>query len=172
MARFSQRLGLPRFEADEYYKVALAAFQKGLFDQAVENMNHALDLLPTRSEYLAMRGFIYLQDGIEDKARDDFEESLKQYAFEMLAHYGLGIIAYKHHRWEETLAHFESAAAAVPDRPETLYYLALAHHRLKDNSAALQAMQQAIEFFDKAGDKRKADATRWAREFERLLEKE
>jgi len=171
MAKFSQRLGLPRYEADEYYKIALSAFQKGQFDQAIENMNHALDLLGTRSEYLAMRGYIYLQDGIEDKAKADFEAALKQYAFEMLAHYGLGMISYKHKRWEETLAHFEAAAAAVPNRPETLYYLALAHHRLKNNAAALKSMQQAVEFFDKAGDKRKADATKWVKEFERLLEK-
>ncbi len=172
MAKFSQRLGLPRYEADEYYKLALSAFQKGLFDPAIENMNHALDLLPSRSEYLAMRGFIYLQDGIEDKAKADFESSLKQHNFEMLAHYGLGMISYKNKRWEETLAHFEAAAAAVPNRPETLYYLALAHHRLKNNAAALRFMQQAVEFFDKAGDKRKADAGRWVKEFERLLEKE
>lgn len=171
MAKFSQRLGLPRYEADEYYRIALSAFQKGQFDQAIENINHALDLLPTRPEYLAARGFIYLQDGIEDKAEADFEAALTQYAFEMLAHYGLGMIAYKHKRWEETLAHFQAAAAAVPNRPETLYYLALAHHRLRDNAAALKAMQQAVEFFDKAGDKRKADAAKWVREFEHLLEK-
>jgi tetratricopeptide (TPR) repeat protein len=172
MARITQRIGLPRYEADELYKRALAAYQKGQFDQAIDQMNKAIDLLPTRAEYWAMRGFIYLQDGVEDKAKADFEEALKHYRFEMLAHYGLGIIATKHKRWEESLAYFNSAAAAEPNRPETLYYLALIQHRLHDNNAAMTTMQRAVELFDKNGDKRKGDAQKWVREFERLLEKE
>lgn len=171
MANFTQRLGLPRYEADELYKLALAAYQKGSFDAAMDSVNKAIDRLPTRSEYYATRGLIYLQDGIEDKAAADFEAALKRYRFEMLAHFGLGMIAYKNKHWEETLAHFTNALAADPNRPETHYYLALAHHRLRDNPSALRAMQQAQALFEKADDKRKADAARWIREFERLIGK-
>ncbi|MBZ0288827.1 MAG: tetratricopeptide repeat protein, partial [Anaerolineae bacterium] len=123
MAKLTQRLGLPRYEADEYYKQALAMFPKGQFDQAIDRMDKAIDILPTRSEYFAARGFFYLQDGVDDKARADFEAALKLYRFEMLAHYGLGVLAYRARKYAEAVTHFNSAAAADPNRGETLYYL-------------------------------------------------
>lgn len=170
MPKLTQRIGLSRFEADEHYKIALAEFQKGNFDQAIDNMNKAIELLPTNPEYHATRGLIYLQDGINDKAQDNFEAALKIYSFEMLAHYGRGIIAYKDKNWDEARAHFNSALAADPDRPETLYYVALVHHRQRENQVALAMMQQAEARFEETGDrKRKNNAGRWVRELEKLL---
>lgn len=168
MAKLTQRLGLPRFESDEYYKQALALFPKGQYDQAVDNMDKAIEILP-RSEYYATRGFIHLQDGVDEKAKADFEQALKLYRFEMLAHYGLGVLAYKNRKYEEAINHFNSAVAAEPERGELLYYLALSHHRMRSNAAALQWMQKAIPAFEKAGDKRQGDAMRWVKEFEKLL---
>ncbi len=168
MAKLTQRLGLPRFEADEFYKQALAIFPKGQFDEAIDRMDKAIEILP-RSEYYATRGFIYLQDDVPDKAKVDFEQALKMYRFEMLAHYGLGVLAYKARKYEEALKHFNSALAAEPERPELLYYLALTQHRLRSNAAALEVMQKAVAAFDKTGDKRKADASKWIKEFEKLI---
>lgn len=170
MAKLTQRLGLPRYEADEYYKQALALIPKGQYDQAIDRMDKAIEILPTHAEYFATRGFIYLQDGVEEKAREDFDRALKLYRFEMLAHYGLGVLAYRSRKYEEAVHHFNSAVAAQPERGESLYYLALAYHRMRNNPAARQWMQKAVAAFDKAGDKRKADAARWVKEFEKLLE--
>ncbi len=79
MAKITQRLGLPRYEADEYYKRALAAFDKGDYDQAIDNLDKAIDVLPTRSEYYAARGYVFLNDGVKEKAEAEFEEALKMH---------------------------------------------------------------------------------------------
>jgi tetratricopeptide (TPR) repeat protein len=169
MARLPQRFGLTRFDADENYKQALDAYRKRQLDEAIVKMTDAIDLLP-RSEYYAARGFFYLEDGIKNKAQDDFQQALKMHPLEMLAHYGRGIIAFNDKNWDEALAHFKDAFRADPKRPETLYYLALAHHRRQENPQALYFMEQAVEAMDKVTDKRKADAQRWAREFQKLIE--
>jgi tetratricopeptide (TPR) repeat protein len=168
MAKLTQRLGLPRFEADEYYKQALTIFPKGQYDQAIDRIDKAIEILP-RSEYYATRGFFYLQDDVPDKAKADFEQALKIYRFEMLAHYGLGVLAYKNRKYEEAINHFNSAIAAEPERGELLYYLALSYHRMRNNATALQWMQKAAGAFDKTGDKRKGDAVKWVKEFEKLI---
>lgn len=172
MARITQRLGLTRYEADEYYKQALEAYKKRKLDEAILAMESAIELLPTNSEYYAARGLFYLQDGIREKAQEDFETALKHYPYEALAHYGRGMIAYESHNWEEALAHFTDAYRAKPDRPETLYYLALVYHRKGMNPQALQLMQQAQAIFEERGDKRRTDAGRWVKTLERQTDEQ
>lgn len=162
--KLTQRLGLPRYEADEFYKLALTAFDTGDYDQAIDNINKALDLLPRQSEYLAARGYIYLQDGVTDKAGADFEAALKFHEFEMLALFGRGVMAYRDRNWEDAETYFSRALAVQPDRAETLYYLALVQHRQRKNDSALALMQRAHALFEASGDKRRSDARAWERE--------
>jgi len=168
MARLTQRFGLTRYEADEYYKKALEAYRKNQLEEALVNMNEAIALLPNNAEYYAARGFFYLEDGVKEKARTDFEQAVILYPYEMLAHFGRGIIAYGDKNWDEALAYFKDAQIADPNRPETLYYLALTHHRKGDHTMALPIMEQARANFEAADDRRKGDAARWVRELERL----
>ncbi|MCB9452283.1 MAG: tetratricopeptide repeat protein [Anaerolineaceae bacterium] len=170
MARLTQRIGFTRYEADEHYRLALDAYRKNRFDTAIMHMNDAIALLPSKAEYYATRGFFYLEDDVPDKALLDFEKALKINRLEMLAHYGRGVIAYKDGNIEEALAHFMDAYKAAPKRPETLYYLALIHHRQHLNAAAKQWMELAQAGFDAAGDKRKSDSARWLKEIEKALD--
>lgn len=173
MARLVQRLGLTRYEADEYYKQALQAYAKRDLNEAILKMEGAIGLLPNHAEYYAARGFFRLEDGLQKEALEDFEQALQLYPYEMLAHYGRGIIAYQSKNWDEALAHFTDAYRSDPNRPETLYYLALAHHRTGMNSLALSYMQQAHTQFDNANDKRHStDANRWMRTLEKLAQQE
>ncbi|NJL56685.1 tetratricopeptide repeat protein [bacterium] len=172
MARINQRLGLTRYEADEYYKQALVAYHKKKLDEAILAMDNAISLLPNHAEYYAARGFFCLQDGIEDRATADFEQALRLYPYEVLAHYGRGVVAYGRRNWDEALAHFNDAYRANPNRAETLYYLALTHHRKGNNVLALTYMQQAVTAFEAAEDKRQRDAERWVRELQRLVAQE
>ena len=169
MAFLGQRMGLSRYEADEYYKVGLAAYTKGKFDEAIINLTDAINALPKNAEYYAARGFVYLEDGITDKAEEDFEQALKLYPYELLAHYGRGIIAFQTKNWDEAQAHFTDAYRADPKRPETLYYLALVHHRKRENQIALRVMRNAHTLFESAGDKRRTDASKWVKTLESLV---
>jgi tetratricopeptide (TPR) repeat protein len=170
--RFGARLGLTRYEADEYYREALDAYQKNNLEEALTNITFAIELVPNHSEYYATRGFFHLEHGLKDKAQEDFEEALRRHSYEMLAHYGRGIIAYKDKNWEEAQAHFNDAWAAMPDRAETLYYMALTNHRLRQHKLALYWMEQAQAKFEAQEDKRSRDAEKWVREFKKIVERE
>ena len=169
MARLGQRLGFTRFEADEYYKKAITAYNKRNVEEAILNMEHAIELLPTNAEYYSARGFFYLQDSIDNKAQADFEAALKLYPYEMMAHYGRGIIAYKQKNWDEAVAHFTDAYHCDPKRAETHYYLALTHHHKYENQQALAYMNMAVAGFDAKGDKRKRQAERWVKTLTDLI---
>lgn len=161
-----QRLGLTRYDADEHYKKALVLYQARELDKAIIEIGYAIELLPGNAEYHAVRGFFFLEDGIDKEAKQNFEESLKLYAYEMLAHYGLGMIAYKAKKWEEAIIHFTEAYHVEPERPETLYYLSLAHHHNMKNALALSYMEQAASFFDDQQKKRNAE--KWVKELQKL----
>ena len=164
MPRINQRLGFTRFEADENYKHALDYFRKNDFDNAIDAMTRAIEALPTNAEYYAARGMMYLEDRVTQKALDDFETALSLFPYEMLAHYGRGIVAYQDKAWDAALEHFTAAYNANTSRPETLYYLALVYYHRREYASATNLMAQAHALFEKANDRRKADAARWVRE--------
>lgn len=170
MARVTGRFGLSRFEADEYYQLGLDAYKKGRYDVAINNLNDAISLMPKRAELYAARGFIYLEDGVKDKAQADFQQALQLFPLEMLAHYGRGIIAYNDKNWDEAIAHFTDAYKSDPKRAETLYYLALAYHRKGTHEIARRVMENAYTAFPEA-DKRKNDAQRWMKELDKIVGK-
>ncbi len=168
MARVTARLGLTRYDADEYYKLALAAYGKKNLEEAILNVENAIALHPHHAEYHAARGFFYMEDGINDKAKEAFDEALAINPYEMLANYGKGQLAYHDKDWDTALNHFIDAVAADPNRPELHYYIALVSHRKGGNDQALQWMIQAQAGFEKADDKRSRDAEKWLREFTKL----
>lgn len=175
MARLVSRFGISRLDADEHYRVALDFFQKNNLDQAILNMNSAIELVPNRAEYYAARGFMRLEDGDPNRAEPDFDKALQINPYEVLANYGKGVIAYNHKDYDIALDSFMKAWAAENNRPETLYYLALVYHRKKDNFQALYWMQQTLAIYqnsaedDKEARKRLRNAEKWIGEFEKLI---
>lgn len=169
MPSFNQRLGVPRYEADAHYRIALEAYRKGDYETSIPEMNEAIRLLPTQAEYYAARGLMLLEDDAPNEARADFEAALKRFAYEVLALYGLGVLAYKDKQSEAAVGYFQRAHYADPKRPETLYYLALAHLQQGDLARASEAMMRAHGLFEAAGDKRKSDSARWLRELAREI---
>lgn len=179
MPRLDQRLGFTRYEADEAYKKALDAFKKKDMDTAIDAITAAIEALPNNSEYYAARGFMFYEDGEREKAREDFESALKCYRYEMLAHYGLGMLAYREAltieepaAWDVALQHFLTAHRADPARGETLYYLALVSYYKRDYPNAVSYMLRAQQAFEAAGDRRaKSHAEKWVKEFTRMANK-
>lgn len=174
MARLSARFGLTRYQAEEYYHMALQAYEKRNLEEAIINITSAIDLYPYNSEYFATRGLFYMQDGVNDQAANDFDAALRLHAYELLANYGQGVLAYKAKDYAGAQDAFLRAWAADQQRPETLYYLALTAHRQRDNEAAIGWMQQAYAGFsqrtDRQGTRDARNAERWLNEFEHLLE--
>ena len=168
MARLVARMGFTRFEADEYYKMALDHYTKKNMEEALNNIGQALALYPQSAEYHATQGFFYLEHGARDKASDCFAESLKHNQYEMLAHYGLGVLAYKAQDWPTALNHFNLANMITPDRAETLYYLALVQRVSGQTPAAIANMQRAFAIYEVNDAKKQArDARAWLTEWEK-----
>jgi tetratricopeptide (TPR) repeat protein len=175
MARLAARFGITRYEADEHYHKAIESYQKGNLDQAILEMNEAIDLLPSRAEYLAARGLFLLEHGLKEEAESDFENALMHNPYELLANYGKGVLSYRRRQYLEAREYFMNAWAVNETRVETLYYLALAEHHLNHYQKALDWMQQAIAQFELRGEddkdarRHKRDAERWIAEMERML---
>ena len=175
MGFFGARFGATRYEADEFYRIALDFLNKNNLEEAMNNINAAIELFPKRVEYHATRGLIRLEDGLPDHAEVDFDQALKLHAYDMLANYGKGAICFGREEYDVARDYFTRAWAVNQDRPETLYYLALIEHRLRNNAKALDWMQQASKLYEalaetnKEARKHKRKADKWIREFSKLL---
>lgn len=159
MPSFGQRL-TARYDADMLYKDALAAYMKNNPKGAIEKLNESIRLLPSNAEYWAARGLMYYELGADDLAQADFERALRSFQGEVLAHYGLGLVALRDGRADDALKHFDAAYRLDPQRGETLYAMALAHDKAGHALDAVAWMERAYDRFDATGDKHKADAQR------------
>ena len=175
MARLVSRLGITRYDADEYYRIALASYQKKNLDEAVLNLNRAIEAYPRRAEYYAVRGYFRLEDGLYEEAEPDFDYALTINPYEILANFGKGVIAYNLKDDDKAIEYFTKAWAADTERAETLYYLGLAYHRKRNNVQAKQFMSQAADIYGQIAEdnrdarKNKKNAERWIREFDKLI---
>lgn len=163
-------LGVSRYEADEAYKQALAAFRQQNFEQALTHINEAVARHPRQAEYHAALGWFQLERGDQASARAGFDRARRINAYEMLANYGLGMLAYQDKRWQEAAGYFLDAIAAQPDRPETMYYLALVRHRQGDNERAMHWMRKAGAALSADDAERARQCQAWLREFAQLVE--
>ena len=172
MFKLAQRLGASRFEADEAYLGALAAFQRKDLKQALAQIESAIARHPGHAEYHAALAWFQLEDDDRSLARAGFDRAMTINPYEMLANYGLGMLAYKDKDWDAAAGYFLNAMAAQPHRPETMYYLSLVRHRQGDNERALHWMQKAREEFAAADDKREKQCHAWIREFAKLADED
>ena len=169
MGSLAQRLGLSRYQADERYHAALRAYRERKLSAAKAEVKVAIELLPTQAEYHATLGYFHLEDKDDIGAQEAFARALELHAYEMLANYGQGLLAYRDKDWERAAAWFTNALAAHPERAETQYYLAMTNHRLGHNPEALKWMQSAADLFARAEDRRERHCQAWIKEFVRLI---
>ncbi len=168
MFKLAQSLGSSRYEADEAYVAALAAFRRKDQKEALAQIDAAIARHPSHAAYHAALAWFQLEGGDKATARAGFERAMTINPYEMIANYGLGMLAYQGKDWAASADHFLNALAAQPDRPETMYYLALARHRQGDNDRALYWMRKAGAAFAAADDKREKQCQAWQREFAQL----
>ena len=165
MPAFGQRFGVSRFEADEAYRQALEPLARHDFDRAHDLLNTAVEMLPSGSEYLAARGLVHLDEAEYPQAEADFGEALRLFPHEMLAHFGLGVIAFRGDKdYARATGHFLSAFYVQPERAETLFWLALAYYYQGDLVNAANYLARADARFEQLNDKRRAETQRWIKE--------
>lgn len=165
MSKLAGRIGFGRYQADEYYRIALDFFRKNRLTDAIQNINYALMLVPTSAEYLSARAFFYLEDGLLTECEYDLDAALRLNAYEMLANYLKGVLAYQLKDWKAARDYFLKAWSVDEKRPETQYYLGLACYRLGEGDAARRWMEGARVLYEKGSDKAHLrDAEKWLSE--------
>ena len=169
MTKLAQWLGIPRYRADERYLLALRAFSQRDLKSAQASITEALELLPGHAEYHAVQGFFAQEDKSLERAQACYERATQLNPYEMLANYGRGMLAYRNREWGAAAEHFANALAAQPQRPETLYFLAMTQHRLGKNGEAMRWMTAAAERFASSADHRERHCRSWMREFNKLI---
>lgn len=172
MLKLAQGLGASRFDADEAYLGALAAFQQKDLKIALSQIESAIARHPSHAEYHATRAWFQLESDDPSRARAGFDRAVTINPYEMLANYGLGMLAYKDKDWEAAAGYLLNAMAAQPDRPETMYYLSLVRHRQGANERALHWMRKAHQAFAEADDKRQKQCRAWIREYVKLVDED
>lgn len=165
MPTFGQRLGATRYAADDAYRRSLEALARRDFDRAHDLLTEAIEALPSGAEYFAARGLVHLEEAEFDQAQVDFEAALHAFAHEMLAHFGLGVVAFKRDKdYAAAAKHFLAASYVQPNRPETLFWLAVSTYYQGDVVQAANWLAQADARFEALHDKRHAETQRWIRE--------
>ena len=169
MTKLAQRMGLSRYHADEHYRSSLSAFQRRDLRMAIAEIEDAIERLPNHAEYHGVLGIFLLEDKKGKQAKEAFERALSLHRYEMLANYGLGMIAYRKKDWRMAEDFFTRALAAKPGRAETQYFLGMVAHRLGQNDEAWRWMDEAGAGFAQTMDNRERHCSAWKREFQKLL---
>jgi tetratricopeptide (TPR) repeat protein len=167
MATFNQRLGLNRYAADEAYRRALAAYQRRDFDRAIALLNEAIEAHARSPEYFAARGLVHFDEAEFELAEADYRQALALNRAELLANYGLGLLHLRRRELEAAKAHLTAAYYVDRERPETLFALGVLAHAQSDLAMSANWMGLAHAIFEKRGDKRKSETSRWLRELSR-----
>ncbi|MHB8626081.1 MAG: tetratricopeptide repeat protein [Aggregatilineales bacterium] len=156
-----QRIGLARADAQAYYERGLLAFAAHKYEDALADLDAALQLSPGYAELYSARGLVALEAGKLPEAQEDFEYAIKLNKRQWLAHYGLGVVAFNRKAWGAAIEAFTKAQTIAPGRPEPWYYRAVAQYNAGDADKALADMKIALRWFSAEDKKRGDDAKKW-----------
>jgi tetratricopeptide (TPR) repeat protein len=159
----ARRIGLLRDQAEAYYRRGLKAFEDGDFENAILDLSEAIYYDRRFPEFYATRGLFYAENKQPEEARSDCEYALKLGKRTWLAHYVLGMLAFRDTKYEQALQHFNEAQRLAPRRMEVYYYRAATHHMLGMTEAAQTDMRRAYSLMPE-DDKRRKEAKVWIKD--------
>jgi tetratricopeptide (TPR) repeat protein len=104
--------------------------EKGRFDAAITDFEHAVLLKPDDADSVFNLGFALQRVGRHPEAMDRFQRVLELNKFQDRAWYGMGISLFKLGRYEQAAENFAEAARLQPMNPYAAYQLASAWSQL------------------------------------------
>ncbi len=149
-------------------KASTLAWRKGVvyllrgdYDEAVEELEHAVDLDPSFVSARVDLSVAYANDGRFRKARRLLERSIELYPQELSFRYNLGRLYHRQEDWGNALRHLNAALSITPGHVESLWLVADVHVRREELESARHYWQEVIE---NAGP-----GSRWRRKAETYL---
>jgi tetratricopeptide (TPR) repeat protein len=127
----------------------LALVNRDMKEERLEGALIKLKLLSRREdrpvEALAVRGRLYAQLGLFDKAKRSLKEYLDVVPDAIIERFQYGMAHYDSGDLAEALRLFHEVAAAKPDHPPALFYIALAHAQRQENGEAFDMLGRLFE---------------------------
>ncbi len=133
----------PSREAITRYYRAYSLGETGKRREAIADLDIAIELDPTDSDYFDLRGRNHRRIGEIEKAISDYSSAVEINPKNHSSWNGLGFIYEKRHELDRALAAYEKAVEAKPD-------FDTAHRNIGDVHAALGQFTQAIAAYNKA----------------------
>lgn len=133
---------------ERYFERGLHQFGQGNLEDALEDIEAAIDINNRDGELHVTRGLILLEMSKVDDAMEALNEGLKLDQRQWLAHYLFGLHAYRRKQIDEAIGHLATAKTYAPTRPEVLYLLSMCYYARGEIERALDHVDSAIENAD------------------------
>jgi Flp pilus assembly protein TadD len=159
--------GTPLSKAQRYLERGLAAHSRAEYDDALADLDEAINQERRNAELYATRGYILQEAGYTDEAEADFEKALKIDPSQWVVHYARAMEAFRNEDYDNALAYLAQAQRIVPLRPELFIYRAAAYYAKGEKSAAEREIDSAVQVLP-SGDKRLKIAQKWKAEIKKL----
>lgn len=137
---------------DRYLERGLHYLEKRNLEDALADLDEAINLSPKDAELYVTRGWILAELERNQEATDDLEYAVKRDPGQWLAHYFLGLIAMRQNNHETAIQQFSQAQRIVPHRPELFFARSIAHYQSGDVAKAAEdadIAEQVIKGRDK-----------------------
>ncbi len=125
-----------------HYWWAMLHRSANAYQQALTNINRAIEIAPNRAEQHIERGWVLRGLGNYTGALSDFQQALRLNQHDPFAHQGLGVVAFELGRPDTALQHLTSAIGALAD-PYSYQWRAAVYQRAGDLGSALADLTAA-----------------------------
>lgn len=153
---------------ERYLERGLFAFEQGEYEDALADLDAAIEENSRNGELFATRGMIKLEMGDVAAAMADLDQALQTDPKQWLVHYLRGLHQYRENDYNATIAHLSEALKYAPLRPEALFLRAMAYYARGEIVRARDETQKAVD----NADNPRAEAIRPIKKFLTQLKRE
>lgn len=157
---------------ERYFERGLYAYSKGDFEDALADLDEAIENVNKNGEVYAVRGMILQQMGKYDLAEEDFDLALKIDPRQWVVYYLRAHRAYQQKKYDEAITLASEAARFAPLRPEILYLRAVAYYTRGETKRAFDELEIALTSAEDPENKDQRDLYRNVKKFHTQLKRE
>lgn len=139
---------------DKRFEAALALLEERRFFEAVDAFSELVALAPDMTGAYGNRGLAYLNLGLDEAARNDFETVLQLDPGDVMGHSMLAEVARFHGCPEDTLRHVIQALELNPDEPQAHFIRGWLFAKAGQYHMAAEDLERHVEL---SGERENAD---------------
>ncbi len=128
-------------EATVYVDRAIIAYQDKKFDEALKELQHAIELDPQSTDALYYQGLVYVALNRTDDAQAVWEKARGLNPADLDAAFQLGVLYFNRQEYEKAEPLLRQVYGPEPTRPNIGYYLGFIEYRKKNYREALTLLK-------------------------------